>query len=367
MNLAELTMRFRSLSGHEELTDDEIRFFLNSGQDWIDMQVNSKATFGSHPVDIAADDITATFTRCKSVEAVEIFDADDGRSELEPTTLQNIRDEYAAPLSDLTTGIPVKWAIAALRLSPDTRPKGPEVISNQRFETGSTDWTLGTGWSHDSTEKRMEKTAGSASDLTQASADQANILVDANVYRVVVELTVDAGSITPKLGTTSGTARTESGVYTETITCSGGLDFDLAADASFAGSVDSVSIQEVQVAADISATYDVDAVLADQQDLYNGIVFYPPADETYTLTIFGEWFADEFVGPGDTSWWSVNFPLALIYAAHMIMEAANFKNEEGARVWERRLAPYLDRVPMMRIKEKVAMQSDVGYGLRMRG
>jgi hypothetical protein len=111
-------------------------------------------------------------------------------------------------------------------------------ISNSDFAT-DTLWTKGTGWSIGS--GVATKVAGTSSSLSQTvpTALTANA-----TYQLTYTLTRSAGSITPRLtgGTTvTGTTRSASGTYTETITAvSGNVTFEFLADASFAGTVDNV-------------------------------------------------------------------------------------------------------------------------------
>ncbi len=101
-------------------------------------------------------------------------------------------------------------------------------------------WTKGTGWTIGS--GVATATAGSASDLSQTTAP----LINAVVYVVTYTLTRTAGSITPKCGTQVGTSRSASGTYTEVITANG-TAFLFSKDASFAGTLDNVSVKPIYV------------------------------------------------------------------------------------------------------------------------
>ena len=121
---------------------------------------------------------------------------------------------------------------------------GSQLVSNGTFAS-TADWTTGTGWSIAA--GVATKTAGTASLLSQliGLGVGADLYVGAT-YQLTYTITRSAGSITPQFtgGTTvSGTTRSASGTYTETITAvTGNLNLAFSADAAFAGTVDNVTL-----------------------------------------------------------------------------------------------------------------------------
>lgn len=103
-------------------------------------------------------------------------------------------------------------------------------------------WSKGTGWTIAA--GVAQKTAGSASDLSQTVT-----LVPGRTYRLIYTLTVSAGTATAQLtggSTVSGTARTASGTYSDDLVAvTGNTAFAMNGNATFAGTVDNFSIQEV--------------------------------------------------------------------------------------------------------------------------
>jgi len=134
-------------------------------------------------------------------------------------------------------------ATAANRLLWRGIPKtlGDELLTNGRF-TGDSTWTKGTGWTI--TAPAATKTAGTASVLSQSVS-----VVAGRCYQLSYTITRTAGALTPRLtgGTTvSATARSAGGTYTEIIQANtGNVALEFSADASFAGSVSSVTFREV--------------------------------------------------------------------------------------------------------------------------
>lgn len=113
---------------------------------------------------------------------------------------------------------------------------GAELVTNGTF-TGDASWTKGTGWAITTV---ATKTAGVASDLEQDIGAVAGVR-----YYLVYTITRNAGSITPQIGGTDGTARSAAGTYAEEIVAASTANLKFQADASFAGTVDNVSARKV--------------------------------------------------------------------------------------------------------------------------
>jgi hypothetical protein len=116
---------------------------------------------------------------------------------------------------------------------------GADTVVNGTFAADS-DWTKGTGWAIGS--GVATKTAGTASLLSQSAT-----LIVGRSYLITYTITRTAGTLTGQLtgGTTvSGTARDAAGTYTDMLTAvSGNNAIAFSADASFAGTVDNVTLR----------------------------------------------------------------------------------------------------------------------------
>tara|TARA_R110000868_G_scaffold290945_1_gene551150 strand:+ start:3839 stop:5575 length:1737 start_codon:yes stop_codon:yes gene_type:complete len=153
--------------------------------------------------------------------------------------------DFPTMWQDAAGDTPVTAASDPVALILDKSRSGPSMGSNQVTNGGfgaDSDWTKGTGWTIGS--GVATKTAGSASLLSQAQTMTAG-----RYYIVTYTITRTAGSITPQFAggsTVSGTARSTSGTFTDIMTVvSGNNTLQLSADASFAGTVDNVSLKEL--------------------------------------------------------------------------------------------------------------------------
>jgi len=116
---------------------------------------------------------------------------------------------------------------------------GSNVSVNGNFNTAS-DWTLGTGWSIDTTLSKAKFSAtGSSSDLIQ------DVLELEKTYKISFRVEVESGSLAVKAGTSGGfQVITTSGDYIIYKQCLGNTQIKFSADSTFNGSVTFVRIEE---------------------------------------------------------------------------------------------------------------------------
>ncbi len=71
--------------------------------------------------------------------------------------------------------------------------------------------------------------------------------------------------------------------------------------------------------------------LSGDHSVPNGIIF-PPTDRALTLEIIGKFFSDPLEKCGDENFWSVNYPILLLWAALYHLEVT-YRNTQGATDW----------------------------------
>lgn len=76
------------------------------------------------------------------------------------------------------------------------------------------------------------------------------------------------------------------------------------------------------------ATYDTGDVEFGRDWTYNGIVFMPPSNAVYTMTVDGKWHTERLSGDDDTNYWTEEYPDLLIEAAIAELELFH-RNREG--------------------------------------
>jgi hypothetical protein len=110
-----------------------------------------------------------------------------------------------------------------------------EYVTNGAFAS-DTGWTKGTGWT---IAAGVADAAGAIS--TALSQTSAITLIAGFTYTITYTVTRSAGSVTPSIGGTAGTARSSSATFTETIVA-GTTQILAFTGAGFTGTVDNVSV-----------------------------------------------------------------------------------------------------------------------------
>jgi hypothetical protein len=114
---------------------------------------------------------------------------------------------------------------------------GNDIAVNGIFSSDS-NWTKGTGWSIASNKASFSPT-GSTSEIKQ------DILTNALTYKIVVTVSVSAGGLSVKAGSSgSATVLSASGTYEIFSTCSGSTDVIFEASAAFEGYIEKVVVQQ---------------------------------------------------------------------------------------------------------------------------
>jgi hypothetical protein len=115
------------------------------------------------------------------------------------------------------------------------------IVRNYDFLSSQDPWVIGSAnWAYTPATHLMTRTASAdVSTLSQTLRMKAG-----EYYYVVYTLTRSAGSITPSLGGTNGTARSSAATFREIILCgTTNKDIIFTPDATFAGTVDLVAVQ----------------------------------------------------------------------------------------------------------------------------
>lgn len=115
---------------------------------------------------------------------------------------------------------------------------GPNLVTNGDF-TSATAWALQSNW-------LIANGSASKAVASNSSISQAIALVSGRNYRVEFSATVNAGSLSPSLGSVVGQVVSASGSYVQYITASAtSANFVFTASATFTGSIDNITVQEV--------------------------------------------------------------------------------------------------------------------------
>lgn len=175
------------------------------------------------------------------------------RQNIDPVTAVAALVDQAGPVTAQNTGVLVvpaaggDAAVANLNLLiDDDAAHFPDLVATGDFAADQ-DWTKGTGW----TIAAGVATAVTAS--TSLSQVIAADLIPGVTYSLSFDMTRTAGSLTPYLGGTAGTARSTDDTFVEEIVAGAGGTIAFTG-AGFSGTVDNVTLTPVTAGGVISGT-----------------------------------------------------------------------------------------------------------------
>ena len=171
-----------------------------------------------------------------------------------------------------------QWVVTAGRLG-----SGATLVTNGAFTTDS-DWTKN-AWTINTTSGRAVAAGAITSDIEQSIS-----ITNGKQYVVhFVIVTISAGSVTPRLGGTAGTARSAVGSYTEIITAGAGGSPELEmVGAGVTATIDSVEVHAIgEIAVDdswLAGDIVVNSGLTKESRFNTLHAFYFSEDDNYKLT-----------------------------------------------------------------------------------
>lgn len=120
------------MSGRQDLTETmytgvtKFDFFLNAALKLLDISQGTPESKRWLMKDIAIGDHTLQFQNARVIHEVWFANAD-GRYQLEKKTLKWIRSNYSDALADISTGMPLYYAVDVIHLAPQQQDLG-EVL-----------------------------------------------------------------------------------------------------------------------------------------------------------------------------------------------------------------------------------------------
>jgi len=220
---------------------DKDWFWIQSNEAWETVYFNlSNGTVGTvynSPVDYGIEDVGNGYYRVWMAVLMT----------LEGITIGFGPAETDTPINFVGDGTTINCYVLGAQfevVEGPSSPPGPELISNGDFATDpDTSWTWNAPWTHDTTnyEADIDGTQTGSVDLEQTVAIRQD-----HYYQV--QFTVKnyiAGTLTPRLGGTAGSAVSANGTYTQYIKAGSGTLLELRADVDFQGSVDDVFVKEI--------------------------------------------------------------------------------------------------------------------------
>jgi hypothetical protein len=118
-----------------------------------------------------------------------------------------------------------------------------DMITNGSFTGGADEWSLSVNWSYSS---NAIHAAAASSTASQVAAEMKSTVRAGRSYSITFTVSgYSAGTVTPKIGSVAGTARSADGTYTETIVAAADGQTVFLTGAAFTGTIDNVTMYEL--------------------------------------------------------------------------------------------------------------------------
>lgn len=290
---------------------------LNEAQQFLDRMYRNRGEEDCLTIDVEAGDYQIDVPNIRHVTRMDMTAADGTRHELRRRSYAFMREQYGESFSLLDTGKPVDWARAIGEVIA-----GAEKIENGDFTTDLTDWTAGTGWAWDAGVAKFTY-GGIGGSISQLFTEQN---LSGNTLRF--DITLSTGAIVAlRFWAITGFPSPIFVTY-DNITESGSYAIPMPplTRAGIAFTCDSigavVTLDKVSLATNEEADY----------------IFLPPADEAYTLCVFGGYYTRKFEVGTDMSWWSDTYPGLLVMAYKMMIERHMHANDTRVNFWSGQIA-----------------------------
>ncbi len=202
------------------------------------------------------------------------------------------------------------WTKDRVSIQGDPSTAGSELVTNGSFTGSASGWALGTGWAYSS--NAINATSSSSVCYQDIAAMQSNI-----TYTVTYEISnYSGGNIQWRFGgtgTVDGVTRNANGTYTESFTNTSSGDKRLFLSPSgFTGTIDNVSVKEVQGFTAPDGTNNAYKVVEDSQNgvhrIFNSVggagktaSFFAKADERQWISVLSNNSGYSFFNVGDGS------------------------------------------------------------------
>jgi len=111
--------------------------------------------------------------------------------------------------------------------------------------------------------------------------------------------------------------------------------------------------QSALTADDLDGLLDWEDIKTGDHYNYDGIIFMPPTDGTYTISIWAEFYSKKLVADTDKNFWSVRYPILVIKAAMYQLESI-YRNTEGMKDALNALDFELTRLDHASVRQEIA-------------
>jgi len=325
MNLLSIRTLFVQRNGRYDLVvdttdyaDNGANFFIQSGQRLLDLLLPNKTTQGRYVVDINTGDCFHLLEQVRWVDEVWLKKSGSDRTEVTRVSHSWITANYGDDYGEKAKGT---ITLSGLPTAEDTITIDTETYTFKASASGTYEITIGDDV--DGTIDNIVAKINSSSAICNAyKTSSSTCLIEYYLIGTAgnsIVFTESADNLTMDGSGTLGSTQAgrANGVTTGTPLYFAPLITKVHPDLTLAniGSYDTFGL-----------------MFGNDKFQKDGIVFMPPADQAYTMTIKGGFFS-VLSSDTDTSYHSERFPELLLMAANWSLEAF-YRNRQGMADWE---------------------------------
>lgn len=346
--LAEVRKLFVKRSGHYELvtdwetddwSDNGANDYLRAGQRWLDRLCPSPVLLKKELFTLAAGNHSIDVPDMRHVESIDVTDGEE-RTPLIPIPLYEMRKLYTEEWADVERGTPQYWTRLAGHESTETPV---DKLVSSTFAAAFTLQASIASYAAYMAANYYQVAQWALNSAQQTGVTNDNGLtigafgagVTTSVYQWLYGKTIHAPAKLVVSGSiTSGTVSVLIGKLNDAKTAVTTLqtiplvspmvetEFPIEVDGA-----DFITISSTTAIANISSI----KVFYYPPMKRDTLLFLPPADKAYTLSVFGAAYTASLDDDNDVSWWSEKHPEILIRAARLQLEMDAHRNSTGVK------------------------------------
>lgn len=297
---------------------------LNEAQQFLDRMYRNRGEEDCLTIDVEAGDYQIDVPNIRHVTRMDMTAADGTRHELRRRSYAFMREQYGESFSLLDTGKPVDWA----RSIGEWLVEAAVLLDNGDFEDGSSDWTVGfTPITFASGKAIFNSVSGSYIEQSfTALSDVSDFSFDLDIAAI------GNGSPSPSEPKFVVTFYNAASTLLQTLTYTSiGAKHE---DLSLLG----VTRMRITSPNATSTEHSLNSVQLSVEGIKADYIFLPPADQPYTLCVFGGYYTRKFEIATDMSWWSDTYPGLLVMAYKMMIERHMHANDTRVNFWSGQIA-----------------------------
>lgn len=346
MNLLQIRTAFVDKSGYFDLVADTINyvdnganFFIQAGQRFLDSILPNRKSLGRYFTSISTNQSSALMKAIRSIDSVYIKESGEERSLLDRKAYSWLIENYGSDFGEKAKGT---GTVSSNPSNTETLTIDTETYTFKDSPSATNDVEIGS--------TAAATIANLVTKINSNSSVAKAYQLTASTFLVEYYLIGTGGNEIAFSDTSSGISLDGSGYLGGTVE---GRENDVdAGEPLYYSPIISTPHPDLSIS-NVTDEDSHDLMFGYDRYAYDGILFMPPADGTYTMTIFGAFFS-QMLSDLDVSYHSENYPELSIMAANLAREVF-FRNSQGVQDWLGAMNLWLKGIDHDLVHEEIAL------------